>query len=88
MVKYGLIGHQGDENDEIGSRRYIVVENDDIENEKKNFSKLISCTIKSIKEKTNLLNIDYPDYPKAISSKEDLINYQKYVLIYQCLVDV
>ena len=77
LVKYGLTGHQGEPDDEIGARRYIVVEKDEIESEKKNFSKLVSCTIKSIKEKENRLNLEHENDHDLIASKDDLIKYQK-----------
>lgn len=77
LVKYGLTGHQGEPDDEIGARRYIVVEKDEIEDEKKNFTKLVSCTIKSVKEKENALNRDYSDAHALIANKNDLIKYQK-----------
>jgi len=76
IVKYGLIGHQSNLDDEIGARRFVMVERDEVENEKKNFTKFVSCTIKSIKEKHNALDIDYPD-ECLVTSKEDLVNYQK-----------
>lgn len=79
-MKYGLIGHQdepGESDGLVGARRYILAEKDEIENEKKKFTKLISCTIKSIKEKENSLNLEHPDAHDLITTQEDLIKYQK-----------
>ena len=72
-----MYGNQDEPNDEIGAKRYILCEKDEIDNSKKHFTKLISCTIKSVKDKDNSHNIFYPGTVNVPKNKEELLDYQK-----------
>lgn len=78
VVKYGLLGYQSDPNDEIGARRYVEIEKDDVEAEKAKFTKVISCTIKSVKDKDNTFDRLYDTGILNLqTNKDDLLNYQR-----------
>lgn len=79
-----MIGYQSESTEEIGARRYVEIEKDEVEEEKKKFTKLISCTIKSVKDKDCISDRLYEsDNLNLQVCKDDLLNYQKYVGVFE-----